>query len=91
MAQTMLLMSGVSTSHVGNLKRDSLLSFQSQRLKPKQLSQLLYFNPLPASTSSSKSFTTLALFKSKTKAPPKKVRVFVFAFVFLVVVVVYGS
>ncbi|KAJ4700683.1 Photosystem II 22 kDa protein chloroplastic-like [Melia azedarach] len=72
MAQTMLLMSGVSTSHVGNLKRDSLLSFQSQRLKPKQLSQLLYFNPLPASTSSSKSFTTLALFKSKTKAPPKK-------------------
>ncbi|KAJ0024542.1 hypothetical protein Pint_08181 [Pistacia integerrima] len=74
MAQTMLLMSGVSTSRVGDLKRDPLLAFQTQRLRPKPFSHLL-FNPLSNNVSvasSSKPFTTFALFKSKTKAPPKK-------------------
>lgn len=79
----MLLMSGVSTSHAGNLKRDSLVTFQAQRLRPKPFSELM-FNPLSneslaaAAASSSKAFTTVALFKSKTKAPPKKVSFFAF-------------
>ncbi|XVE60325.1 hypothetical protein DITRI_Ditri05aG0119900 [Diplodiscus trichospermus] len=77
MAQTMLLMSSssVSTSHVGNLKRDHpLLHFQAQGLKPKSFSHLL-FSPLSNSTvaTSSKASTTFAIFKSKTKAAPKKV------------------
>ncbi|XP_059458851.1 photosystem II 22 kDa protein, chloroplastic-like [Corylus avellana] len=73
MAQTMLLMSGVSTSHVVDLKRDTLLNFQIQKLRPKSFSHLL-LPPLPTDHSSlSQPFTTFALFKSKTKAPPKKV------------------
>ncbi|GAY34885.1 hypothetical protein WN944_008184 [Citrus x changshan-huyou] len=81
MAQTMLLMSGVSTSHAGNLKRDSLVTFQTQMLRPKPFSHLM-FNPLSnesltaaAASSSSKAFSTVALFKSKTKAPPKTKKV----------------
>lgn len=80
MAQTMLLMSGVSTSHAGNLKRDSLVTFQTQRLRPKPFSHLM-FNPFSnesstaAAASSSKTFSTVALFKSKTKAPPKTKKV----------------
>lgn len=82
MAQTMLLMSGVSTGRIGNLKKDPLLAFQTQRLKPKQFSHLL-FNPSVAA--SSKLFTAFALFKSKTKAPPKKVTVLlIFLLVFVV-------
>ncbi|KAJ8762982.1 hypothetical protein K2173_023111 [Erythroxylum novogranatense] len=78
MAQTMLLMSGVSSGLVVNLKRDPLLQSHVQRLRPLSFSGLL-FNPLTSSTvcsvSSSKSLTTLALFKSKTKAAPKKTQV----------------
>lgn len=78
----MLLMSGVSTGRIGNLKKDPLLAFQTQRLKPKQFSHLL-FNPSVAA--SSKLFTAFALFKSKTKAPPKKVTVLLnFLLVFVV-------
>ncbi|KAF5450717.1 hypothetical protein F2P56_031044 [Juglans regia] len=73
MAQTILLMSGVSSSHVVDLKRDALLNFQLQKLRPKPFSHLLLPH-LPANTtSSSPVFTTFALFKAKTKAPPKKV------------------
>lgn len=73
MAQTTMFMSGVSTKHVVNLKRDPLLQFQVERLRPKPLSPIFY-NPLPScSASSSKTFTTVALFRSKTKAPVKKV------------------
>ncbi|KAJ7965566.1 Photosystem II 22 kDa protein chloroplastic-like [Quillaja saponaria] len=74
MAQTMLLMSNVSTSQAVDLKRDSLLQSQIQRIRPRQFSHL-FFNPIPSTSSScsSRSSTTLALFKSKTKAPPKKV------------------
>lgn len=83
MAQTMLFMSGVSTSRIGDLKRDPLLTFQTQRLRPKPFSHLL-FNPLSNNiasvASSSKPFTTFALFKSKTKAPPKKVNVLLIYF-----------
>ncbi|KAG5250868.1 hypothetical protein OIU76_007145 [Salix suchowensis] len=74
MAQTMLLMSGFSTGQVVDLKRDPLLQFQVQRLRPAPFSHLLY-NPLSSKASSSSSsnvFTTLALFKPKTKAVPKK-------------------
>ncbi|KAF7829829.1 photosystem II 22 kDa protein, chloroplastic [Senna tora] len=75
MAQTLLLMSSVTTNYCVDLKRDSLLQIQSQRLSPKFSHFLL--NSLPStstcsSTSTSK-FTTLALFKSKTKAAPSKV------------------
>ncbi|KAE8077457.1 hypothetical protein FH972_016019 [Carpinus fangiana] len=74
MAQTMLLMSGVSTSHVVDLKRDTLLNFQIQKLRPKSFSHLLQLPRLPTDSSSSpQPFTTFALFKSKTKAPLKKV------------------
>ena len=72
MAQTMLLMSSVSTSNVVDLKRDPLLNFQIQKLRPKSFSHLL-LPPLPTNTSSSQLFTTFALFKAKTKAPTKKV------------------
>jgi len=72
MAQTMLLMASVSTSNVVDLKRDSLLNFQVQKLRPKPFSRLL-LPSLPTNTSSSQVFTTFALFKSKTKATPKKV------------------
>ncbi|KAK7353184.1 hypothetical protein VNO80_18624 [Phaseolus coccineus] len=71
MAQTMLLMSSVSSSHSLDLKKDLFL-----QLRPK-FSQLS-FNPLPSSasfSSSPRTFTTLALFKSKTKAPPAKTKV----------------
>ncbi|BAT78637.1 hypothetical protein LR48_Vigan04g177600 [Vigna angularis] len=71
MAQTMLLMSSVSSSHSLGLKKEL---FQQLRPKFSQLS----FNPLPSSSSFSSSprtFTTLALFKSKTKAPPAKTKV----------------
>lgn len=71
MAQTMLLMASVSTSNVVDLKRDSLLNFQVQKLRPKPFSHLL-LPSLPTNTSS-QVFTTFALFKSKTKATPKKV------------------
>lgn len=73
----MLLMSGVSTSHVVDLKRDPLLNFQIQKLRPKRpFSHLLLPPLLPTdSSSSSQAFTTFALFKSKTKAPPKKVSI----------------
>ena len=76
MAQTMLLMSSVSSSYSVDLKKDLFLQLQSQSLRPK-FSQLS-FNPLPSSTSSFSSprtFTTLALFKSKTKAAPAKTKV----------------
>lgn len=66
----MLFMPGVST------KGDPLLAFQTQRLRPKPFSHLL-FNPLSDNASvafSSKPFTAFALFKSKTKAPPTKVK-----------------
>ena len=76
MAQTMLLMSSVSASYSVDLKRDSLLQLQSQRLRPKF--SYLSFNPLPSTSfSSSRTFTTLAVFKSKTKAAPSKVLNFV--------------
>ena len=63
-------MSGVSTRQMVDLKRDPLLQFQLQRLRPNPFSQLL-FTALPTNTSFKPS-TTLALFKSKTKAVPKK-------------------
>lgn len=72
MAQTMLLMSGVSTRQVVDLKRDPLLEFQVQRLRPKPFAHPL-LNPFSRNISSSKEFTTVALFKSKAKAAPKKV------------------
>ncbi|KAJ1388112.1 Chlorophyll A-B binding protein [Sesbania bispinosa] len=74
MAQTMLLMSSVSSSYSVDLKKDPLLQLQSQRLRPKFAH--LSFNPFPSNSLffSSRSFTTLALFKSKTKAPPKVVK-----------------
>lgn len=75
MAQTMLLMSSVPTSYSIDLKRDSLLQLQSQRLRPNYSN--LFFNPLLSASysfsSSSITFTTLATFKTKTKAPPSKV------------------
>lgn len=78
MAKTMLLMSStVQAGYSIDLKRDSLIQLNSQRLWPKFSPHL--FNPLPStsfsfsSSSSSRTFTTLALFKSKTKAPPSKV------------------
>ncbi|GMH31240.1 hypothetical protein Nepgr_033083 [Nepenthes gracilis] len=75
MAQTLLLMSCVST-HTVDLKRRPLLQFQIQKIKPKSTSHLL-FAPLPKlcppSSTSSSEFTTVAVFKSKTKAPTKKV------------------
>ncbi|XP_061363858.1 photosystem II 22 kDa protein, chloroplastic [Gastrolobium bilobum] len=73
MAQTMLLMSSVSSSYSVDLKKDPLLQLQSQRLRPRF--SHISFNPLPSNSLvfSSRTFTTLALFKSKTKAPPKKV------------------
>ncbi len=71
MAQTMVLMSSVSSSYSVDLKKDPLLQLQSQRLRPKF--SHLSFNPLPSNSLhfSSRTFTTLALFKSKTKASPK--------------------
>lgn len=78
MAKTMLLMSStVQAGYSIDLKRDSLIQLNSQRLWPRFSPHL--FNPLPStsfsfsSSSSSRIFTTLALFKSKTKAPPSKV------------------
>lgn len=78
MAKTMLLMSStVQAGYSIDLKRDSLIQLNSQRLWPRFSPHL--FNPLPStsfsfsSSSSSRTFTTLALFKSKTKAPPSKV------------------
>ncbi|MED6125849.1 hypothetical protein PIB30_072476 [Stylosanthes scabra] len=74
MAQTMLLMSSVSTTYSMDLKKDTLLQLQNQRLRPKF--SHLPFNPIPSNslTFSPRTFTTLALFKSKTKAPPKVVK-----------------
>ncbi|XP_020994923.1 photosystem II 22 kDa protein, chloroplastic [Arachis duranensis] len=71
MAQTMLLMSSVSTTYSMDLKKDTLLQLQNQRLRPKF--SHLPFNPIPSNSLSFSppTFTTLALFKSKTKAPPK--------------------
>lgn len=83
MAQTMVLMSGVSTRQVVDLKRDPLLQFQVQRLRPAPFSRLLY-NPLPSKASSSNAFTTLALFKPRTKAVPKKVCVSLIAFNYVI-------
>ncbi|KAE9603923.1 hypothetical protein Lal_00001962 [Lupinus albus] len=73
MAQSIMLMSSVSSSYSVSLKKDPLLQLQSQKLRPKF--SHLSFNPLPNNCFhfSSRTFTTLALFKSKTKAPPKKV------------------
>lgn len=76
MAQTMLLMSGISTRHAVDLRRDPVLQTQVQRLRSKPFSHLL-FNPLSGNTcfsssSSSKGFYTHAIFKSKTKAAPTK-------------------
>lgn len=76
MAQTMLLMPGVSTHHSINLKRDSLLKLQIEKIKPKSSTSNLFFSPLSSpssSSSSSRVLKTLALFKSKAKAVPKKV------------------
>ncbi|XP_054798695.1 photosystem II 22 kDa protein, chloroplastic [Prosopis cineraria] len=71
MAQTLLLMSSVGTNYSVDLKRDSSLQLQRQRLRP-QFSHPL-FNPTPSISFSSLSSTlkTFALFKSKTKAPSK--------------------
>ncbi|GAB2290395.1 hypothetical protein Dimus_024673 [Dionaea muscipula] len=77
MAQTMLLMSGVSM-HTVDLKRHPLLQFQIQKSKPKFCSSSSnpFFSPLPSlptsSSSASSTFVTRALFKSKTKVPPAK-------------------
>ncbi|GAB4844175.1 hypothetical protein Ancab_037541 [Ancistrocladus abbreviatus] len=73
-AQTMLLMSGVST-HAVDFKKQSLLPFDIQKIKPRSPSHLHFsphFHP-PSPSSSSSAFRTLAVFKSKTKAPPIKV------------------
>ncbi|KAJ6681655.1 PHOTOSYSTEM II 22 KDA PROTEIN CHLOROPLASTIC [Salix koriyanagi] len=67
MAQTMLLMSGVSTRQVVDLKRDSFLQFQARRLRP-----TTPFNPFSSKAASSTASTTIALFKPRTKAVPKK-------------------
>ncbi|XP_050230310.1 photosystem II 22 kDa protein, chloroplastic [Mercurialis annua] len=73
MAQTMMFISGVSTRHTVDLKRDPLLQFQLDTLiKPNKPFSSLLFNPIP-NAHSSKTFTTFALFKSKPKAVPKKV------------------
>lgn len=82
MAQTMLLMSAVSTSRVGDLKRDPLLNFQVQKLRPKPFSHLV-LPPLPTNPSSSQAFTTFALFKSKTKAATSKKVFMSFYYVYL--------
>lgn len=70
MAQAMLLMHGISTNTL-DLNRNALLKLQIQKIKPKSSSSLLFFSPLPSSSSSA--LRTLALFKPKTKAPAKKV------------------
>ncbi|XP_031392826.1 photosystem II 22 kDa protein, chloroplastic [Punica granatum] len=77
MAQAMLVMPSAS-GHSVDVKRDGLLRFQIQRLRPKSsFPSLLGLNPLltPASLDSRRpvSSPAVALFKSKTKAPPKKV------------------
>lgn len=74
MAQAMLLMPNVSTNTV-DLKRNSLLKLQIEKIKPKSSSSHLFFSPLPSLSSSSSStvLKTFALFKSKAKAPVKKV------------------
>ncbi|CAJ2667766.1 photosystem II 22 kDa protein chloroplastic-like [Trifolium pratense] len=74
MAQTMLLMSSVSSTYSVELKKDPLLQLQCQRLRPR-ISDVS-FNPLSSNSKrlSSRTFTTLALFKSKTKAPAKVVK-----------------
>ncbi|XP_004502468.1 photosystem II 22 kDa protein, chloroplastic [Cicer arietinum] len=74
MAQTMLLMSSVSSTYSVDLKKDPLLQLQCQRLRPKFSD--ISFNPLNSNSKSfsSRTFTTLALFKSKAKAPPKVVK-----------------
>lgn len=63
-------MPGVST-HSTNLKKDALLQFQLQKLKPKSSFTLL--PSLSSSSSRSSTLKTLALFKSKPKAAPKVV------------------
>ncbi|XP_027353048.1 photosystem II 22 kDa protein, chloroplastic-like [Abrus precatorius] len=75
MAQTMVLMSSVSSSYSVDLKKYPLLQLQSQRLRPKF--SHVSFNPLPSNSLpfSSRTFTTLALFKSKTKSAPPKTKV----------------
>eukprot|EP00262_Sarcandra_glabra_P015945 TRINITY_DN5032_c2_g2_i2.p2 TRINITY_DN5032_c2_g2~~TRINITY_DN5032_c2_g2_i2.p2 ORF type:complete len:274 (-),score=45.31 TRINITY_DN5032_c2_g2_i2:304-1125(-) len=73
MAQSML-MSSVA-GHV-DLKREPLLQFQIQRLRPTPFSHLILspstHQQHPSSSSSSSFTPTLALFKAKTKAPPPK-------------------
>ncbi|CAI8598280.1 unnamed protein product [Vicia faba] len=73
MAQTMLLMSSVSSTYSVTLNKDPLLQLQCQRLKPRFSD--ISFNPLSSNSKSfsSRTFKTLALFKSKTKAPAKVV------------------
>ncbi|KAI9106420.1 hypothetical protein K1719_021948 [Acacia pycnantha] len=74
MAQTLLPMSSVGTNYSADLKRDSSLQVQRQRLRP-QFSDIL-FNPTSSISfsSSPRTLKTFALFKSKTKAPSKAVK-----------------
>ncbi|KAK4276733.1 hypothetical protein QN277_014848 [Acacia crassicarpa] len=74
MAQTLLPMSSVGTNYSADLKRNSSLQVQRQRLRP-QFSDIL-FNPTSSISFSSSPSTlkTFALFKSKTKAPSKAVK-----------------
>lgn len=72
MAQTMLLMPGVS-AHTTNLKKDSLVQLQLQKLKPRSsFSSHILFSPLPFHSSRSSTFKVLAVFKSKAKAATTK-------------------
>jgi hypothetical protein len=85
MAQTMLLMSSVSSTYSVELKKDPLLQLQCQRLRSRISN--VSFNPLSSNSKclSSRTFTTLALFKSKTKAPAKVVYIYSFSiFIFLI-------
>lgn len=84
MAQTMLLMSSVSSTYSVPLNKDPLLQLQCQRLKPRFSD--ISFSPLSSNSKSfsSRTFKTLALFKSKTKAPAK-VRILVLTYFFYII------
>ncbi|KAF8405716.1 hypothetical protein HHK36_007793 [Tetracentron sinense] len=72
MAQTMMLTSSTISGNGLDLKRDPLLQFQIQRLRPKLFSTQLLSRSSSSSSSSSSSAPTVALFKSKAKAAPAK-------------------
>jgi len=72
MAQTLLLTPGVS-AHTSNLKKDSLVELQLQKLKPtSSFSSHIFFSPLPFHSPRPSAFKVLAVFKSKAKAAPTK-------------------